>query len=134
MTTMTLMTPMTPMTPMTTMTYHPMNYNNKTFRSVSNTPNGEVSGETIFHYAQTGNIVTARYSAGGITDGHLIALVDEKGNLDMRYHHVNIQGVLQTGVCRSTPEILPDGRIRLLETWQWTSGDGSSGNSVVEEI
>jgi hypothetical protein len=39
-----------------------------------------------------------------------------------------------TGVCRSTAEILSDGRIRLLEKWQWTSGDFSEGESVVEEI
>ena len=34
----------------------------------------------------------------------------------MRYHQVNDRGELMTGVCRSTPEVLPDGRIRLHET------------------
>ncbi len=111
-----------------------MNYHNKNFRSISNTPNGEVSGETIFQYQQTDNIITAQYAGGGILHGHLIALADETGCLDMRYHHVNTQGVLQTGVCRSVPELLPDGRIRLHETWQWTSGDASSGSSVIEEF
>ncbi len=111
-----------------------MDYHGKNFRSISNTPNGEVSGETIFHYRQTSNIVTATYSGGGIATGHLIALVGEDGCLDMRYHHVNIQGELQTGICRSTPEVLEDGRIRLYETWRWTSGDGSEGQSVVEEF
>ncbi len=111
-----------------------MNYQNKKFRAVSNTPNGEVSGDTVFHYQQTGNIVTAKYSGGGIVNGHLIALVEEQGNLDMRYHHVNVQGELQTGICFSKPEVLPDGRIRLHETWQWTSGDCSKGSSVVEEF
>lgn len=111
-----------------------MNYHNKKFRAVSNTPNGEVSSDTVFHYQQTGNIVTATYSGGGIVNGHLVALVDEQGNLDMRYHHVNVQGELQTGICLSKPEVLPDGRIRLHETWQWTSGDGSKGSSLVEEI
>lgn len=110
-----------------------MNYQGKKFRSVSNSPNGEVSGETIFYYEQTGNILTAKYAGGGVEEGHLIALVDEQGCLDMRYHHVNVQGVLQTGICHSRPEILPDGRIRLYEQWRWTSGDGSSGQSVVEE-
>lgn len=111
-----------------------MNYQGKTFKSVSNTPNGEVSGETIFHYFQSGNTVTANYSGGGVEKGHLIALVDENGVLDMRYHHVNTQGKLQTGICHSVPEYLPDGRIRLHETWQWTSGDCSSGNSIIEEF
>jgi len=39
-----------------------------------------------------------------------------------------------TGVCRSRLEILADGRYRLHEDWQWTSGDLSSGSSIVEEI
>ncbi|MBC7775465.1 MAG: n-acetylglutamate synthase [Phycisphaerae bacterium] len=110
-----------------------MNYHGKNFRSIANSPNGEVSGDTLFHYEQTGKIVTASYSGGGIVQGHLIALADEQGCLAMRYHHVNVQGELQTGTCQSVPEILPDGRIRLHETWRWTSGDGSSGSSMVEE-
>ena len=57
-----------------------------------------------------------------------------EGNLDARYAHVNAEGGLMTGECRTTPERLPDGRLRLHEEWRWTSGDGSSGRSVVEEI
>jgi len=57
-----------------------INYNGKTFKSVSNTDNGEVSAETIFHYSQQGNIVTATYSGGGILAGSLIAVVDEQGD------------------------------------------------------
>ena len=111
-----------------------INYHNKTFRSVSNTANGEVSNETVFHYKQEGNIVTATYSGGAVAQGHLIALVNERGSLDMRYHHVNTSGTIMTGICRSTPEVLPGGKIRLHEEWQWTSGDGSNGKSVVEEL
>lgn len=111
-----------------------MHYHNKRFRPVASTENGEVSGDTIFHYRQNGNIVTAEYAGGSIVRGHLIALVDDNGCLDMHYHQVNDKGELHTGICHSTPEILSDGRIRLHETWQWTSGDGSSGTSIVEEV
>lgn len=111
-----------------------MNYNNKQFRPVSNTPNGETSEQTLFHYKQEKNILTCTYSGGQIISGQLIGLVDDEGNIDMRYHQVNNKGELMTGVCQSTPEILSDGRIRLHETWQWTSGDHSKGNSVLEEI
>ena len=111
-----------------------MNYHNKKFKPVSNSDNGEVTEDTIFHYHQEGNILTSTYSGGQIKQGHLIALVDEQGNIDMRYHQVNTQGELMTGVCQSKPETLPNGKIRLHETWQWTSGDGSSGSSILEEI
>lgn len=111
-----------------------IDYNNKTFRAVSNSENGEVDSQTYFKYQQTGNIVTCTYSASRILTGHLIALVDEGGRLDMRYHQVNNLGQIVTGLCRSTPEILPDGRIRLHEKWQWTSGDQSAGESMLEEV
>lgn len=111
-----------------------INYDRRIFRSVSNTPNGEVTGETLFHYAQDGDIVTGTYSGGAILQGTLIATVNENGVLDMRYAHVNITGELMTGVCRSVPELLEDGRIRLHETWRWTCADEDAGSSIVEEL
>ncbi|MFM7021454.1 MAG: n-acetylglutamate synthase [Flavobacteriales bacterium] len=109
-------------------------YHNKKFRAIANTANGETSSETIFHYEQNGNLVTAKYSGGKIVEGHLIALVDKEGCLNMRYHQVNDKGELMTGVCVSIPEILSNGKIRLHEKWEWTSGDKSKGESIVEEI
>lgn len=111
-----------------------INYHGKTFRPVLNSENGETSTETVFHYQQQGNILTSTYIGGKILQGHLIGLVDEDGKIDMRYHQVNSSNELMTGICRSVPEILPNGKILLHETWQWTSGDFSEGNSVLEEI
>ena len=111
-----------------------IDYDGKTFRSVENSSNGEVSGDTTFQYHQAGSVVWAEYSGGEIVRGHLIAVAGDDGVLDMRYQHVNKNGELMTGVCTSTPEQVEDGRIRLHESWQWTSGDQSSGTSIVEEI
>jgi hypothetical protein len=110
-----------------------VNYNNKTFRPISNTENGETSNETVFLYQQVGNILTSDYSGGKIIKGHLIGLVDEHGAIEMRYHQVNEKGELMMGICNSTPEILPNGKIRLHEIWEWTSGDKSKGQSIIEE-
>ncbi len=111
-----------------------MNYNDKKFRPVSNTPNGEISEQTIFHYKQNDNILSCEYFGENIIKGHLIGIVDKDGNIDMRYHQVNTNGQIMTGVCNSTPEILKNGKIRLHENWQWTSGDNSKGKSIIEEI
>ena len=113
-----------------------MEYNleGKVFRSVSNTDNGEVGADTLFHYQQTLDIVTADYRGGSIVVGHLIARRLDNGQLDMRYHHLNDQGELMLGKCISTPERLPDGRLRFKEQWQWLSGDMSSGYSEIEEV
>jgi len=109
-------------------------YHNKKFRTVSNSENGEISAEMIFLYQQSGNILTSTYSGGQIVKGQLIGLVDEEGCIEMRYHQVNTNGELMTGICSSKPEILPNGKIRLNEIWKWTSGDMSKGESVLEEI
>ena len=106
----------------------------KVFRSIGNSDNGEVGSDTRFHDRQTGDVVTATYGGGSIVHGHLIAKVREGGVLDMRYHHINDRGELMLGTCRSTPELLPDGRLRFHEEWQWLSGDQSSGRSVIEEV
>ena len=111
-----------------------MNYNHKKFRPLHNSENGETSPETIFVYQQQGNILTSTYEGGQIVKGHLMGMVDSEGNIDMRYHQVNTKGELMTGICQSKPEILPSGKIRLHETWQWTSGDLSKGETILEEI
>lgn len=111
-----------------------INYDNRIFKSVQNSETGEVSPETTFYYHQKDNLVWAEYSGGEIVFGALLAKIDENGKLDMRYQHLNKAGELMTGKCFSTPEILENGKIRLRENWQWTSGDFSKGASVVEEI
>lgn len=111
-----------------------MNYNDKKFRPISNTDNGETSNETLFHYKQVENMLTSEYSGGKIKYGHLIGLVDKDGNIEMRYHQINDKEELMTGVCFSRPEKLANGKIRLHESWEWTSGDQSKGQSIIEEI
>lgn len=110
-----------------------INYNGKIFRTILNSENGETSNETIFIYNQTENILTSEYSGGKIKKGHLIGIVDENGNIEMCYHQVNNKNEMMTGRCKSRPEILKNGKIRLHESWEWTSGDKSKGQSIIEE-
>ena len=109
-------------------------YDGRRFRSVENSSTGEVGPETVFDYRQREDLIWATYEGGAVRFGTLVGTVDAQGRLDARYAHVNGAGELMTGECRTTPERLPDGRLRLHEEWRWTSGDRSSGTSVVEEI
>ncbi len=111
-----------------------MNYNDKKFRVFSNSENGEVDANLVFHYVQQGDVLSCGYQGENILVGHLIGLVDEEGHIEMRYHQVNQRGELNTGICRSEPEILENGKIKLHEKWQWTSGDNSKGESILIEI
>jgi hypothetical protein len=112
-------------------------YDGRRFRSVSThtagTP-GDVGAETVFEYHQDGPAVWAVYSGGAVARGALVATADGAGVLDVRYAHVAADGALRTGACRSTPEALPDGRLRLHETWRWTGGAEGEGTSTVEEV
>ncbi len=111
-----------------------INFDGKIFRSVENVPNGEVDASTIFRYHQQGQIVWAEYSGGKIIRGQMIGIVLPEGKLEFRYQHLNEAHEIMTGICLSTPEILPDGRVQLHEEWQWTCGDFSTGKSMVEEM
>lgn len=110
------------------------NYDGRVFRTVANAESGEVTADTLFHYHQDGDLVWAEYAGGGVRKGQLLAVADDQGRLDMRYQHVNGAGELMTGVCRSTPEVLPDGRYRVHEEWRWTCGALDSGSSVIEQV
>jgi hypothetical protein len=109
-------------------------YDNKHFIAVTNTDNGEVSKSTVFHYHQENDIVWAEYSGGEIVKGFLIGKADRDSRLEFSYQHVNIHSEIRVGICKSSPERLDDGRLRLIETWQWLNGDKSTGSSVVEEV
>jgi len=111
-----------------------INYNGRTFVSTENTANGEVSSKTLFEYKQEGNIISANYSGGEITQGTLIGLVNENDSLEFRYNHINIKNEIRGGKCLSTPEILSDGRIKLYEQWQWYDDEATEGSSVIEEV
>lgn len=111
-----------------------INYNGRKFISIENTDNGEVSSQTLFEYRQDGNIISASYSGGEIVKGTLIGLVREDGLLEFRYNHINTKNEIRGGKCISTPEILPDGRIKLYEKWKWLDTEEAEGSSIIEEV
>lgn len=111
-----------------------IDFEGRLFRSVENSAGGDVGAATTFHYHQVEDVVWATYSGGSVRFGTLLANVDAAGHLDMRYQHVSIDGQFKTGQCRSRPEHLPDGRLRLHEEWRWTGGAEGEGVSITEEI
>lgn len=111
-----------------------MNLNNRQFQVCSNQASGEADGRTIFTYFQNENILWGTYNGGNIQFGTLTGVIELDGRLRFAYQHVNERDEIMTGRCVSTPEELGDGRLRFHERWQWTCGDHSSGESIIEEI
>ena len=112
----------------------PVSYDGRIFRSLANSEGGDVGDATTFHYRQEGEVVWATYAGGSVRFGTLLARADEAGNLEMRYQHLSSAGEWKAGRCQSRPELLPDGRLRVHERWQWTDGADGQGLSVIEEL
>ena len=110
-----------------------INLHNRVFVTKSNSKNGEVNENTFYHYRQVGDVITAEYHGGSILQGFIIGKVEGDGFF-LFYQHLNRNLEFRSGQCSSTPEQLPDGRLRLHQKWQWTNGDLSKGESVVEEV
>jgi len=106
------------------------------FLGVVNYDDGDANRDTRFHYHQDGRRVWGTYQGGNVQFGSVVAIVNDAGHLDLLWQYVNRDGRLCCGTCLSVPELLPDGRYRLHETWSITAGQGQgdSGTSVIEEI
>ncbi len=109
-----------------------LSYHNRIFRGIENYETGDLNSETRFYYHQTGDVVYGEIMGGQVARGSLLAIVDEDDSLNMVWHYASRDGRIVRGTCRSTPTVLPDGRLRLDEVWQIDGGD--AGQSVIEEI
>lgn len=103
------------------------------FADITDAHAGDVGADTRFEYHEAADgTLWARYLGGTVRLGFLIG-TRSGDRLDFRYSHVTTDGTTASGHCQSTMEVLDDGRLRLHETWEWESRDGS-GTSTVEEI
>jgi hypothetical protein len=101
------------------------------FAAVANV-GGEVGADTIFEYQERDGEVWATYCGGAVRRGFVVG-TRTGDTLDIRYVQLNDSGETSNGYCRSAIHVLPDGRLRLDEQWQWESRPGG-GTSVVEEL
>jgi putative NADPH-quinone reductase len=102
------------------------------FVAVENSASGEVSESTVFCYHQQDNTIWAEYSGGKIRKGFLVGTIDQNHGLHFTYQHINTDDELKSGQCDSQLQVLPNGKLRYNESWQWLNGE--SGTSVIEEI
>jgi hypothetical protein len=92
---------------------------------------GQVGTRTRFTYHERDGRIWAEYEGGDVVRGHLVG-TREGDRLDFRYVQLKTDGRTASGHCVSTVIELEDGRVRLEETWEWESQEGS-GTSIVEQ-
>lgn len=111
-----------------------INYDGRCFRmAASSTGDESAVAETVFLYQQVDDLVTCTYSGGSVRTGSMIGLADEHGKLTIRFTHIYVDGRMMSGEGETVPEVLPDGRLRLHESFV-VFDSGQAGTSIVEEI
>jgi hypothetical protein len=108
-----------------------IDYDEKRFRPVGG-PTGEEG--RVAAYRQSGDLVWGKFTGGRARRGSLTGTAAPDGRLEFGYSMVLDTGEVVSGRCRSTPEILADGRIRLHEVWERYGARAGSGTSCIEEI
>jgi hypothetical protein len=109
-----------------------LDYGGRRFRAAGSRPDPAGAGVSVGHYHQEGDLVWAEFSGGAVRAGRLVGTCRPDGTIDATYCFVTTTGETVAGACRSTPDVLADGRVRLTEHWRRL--DGSSGVSQIEEI
>ncbi|MFL6130014.1 MAG: hypothetical protein ACJ73E_13235 [Mycobacteriales bacterium] len=108
----------------------PVQYGGRRFRPVGEPAGADASA--VGRYHQDGDLVWAEFSGAAVRAGRLVGTRGPDGALDAAYCFLTASGEPVAGACRTTPEVLADGRLRLTEHWRRL--DGSTGVSRIEEV
>jgi hypothetical protein len=108
-----------------------LDYDGRRFRGTGYAPGADAPVAT---YRQRGDLLWADFAGGAVRRGSLAGVCRPDGTLEFTYAMVLSGGAILAGHCESTPEVLPDGRIRLHERWQRYGQHAASGTSQLEEV
>jgi len=101
-------------------------------RAVGTGSDGEIDVRTLFRFRQEGTIVWARYAGGAVCLGHLVGTL-AADRLEFRYVQIDLRCEVHGGRSICDIQELPDGRLRLLEHFEWDSREGA-GTNVLEQV
>lgn len=110
----------------------PYDLNGIRMNAVQTAENGVVNAETEFAFRQSGTLVFAEYRGGGVLHGSLVGLL-EGSRLTFRYAQLQVGDVLNGGRSECEVAHTDDGRLQVVEHFQWESRPGG-GTNVFEEI
>lgn len=109
-----------------------INLHNVIMNVIETSENGVVNKDTLFTFQQRNTLVSAEYSGGKIAKGYLVgSLINNV--LTFTYCQIQDDGTLDNGKSCAELEIR-DGKLRLIEYFEWTSRPGERGVNIFEEI
>lgn len=107
--------------------------NNVKMNVIQTASNGVVNKDTVFRFKQEGDIVTSEYVGGRVIAGFLVGKIKNE-ELIFSYCQLQDDGTLDNGVSSCELGKSADGKIRLLEHFEWKSRPGEKGTNIFEEI
>jgi hypothetical protein len=109
-----------------------INIDNIRMNVIETSENGIVNQDTIFHFKQQGTLIYANYSGGLIEKGFLVGK-RSNNQLMFTYCQIQIDGTLDNGKSKVEIEKF-NGKIRLIEHFQWDSRPGVYGINIFQEL
>ena len=111
-----------------------INLDKVVMKVIKTADNGVVNEKTFFHFSQNGNTVSAEYMGGKIKLGFLVGRFLSENQLSFSYCQMQLDGKLDNGisVCEVTSD--QEGKITLLEHFEWQSRPGEFGTNIFQEI
>jgi hypothetical protein len=106
-----------------------IDYDGRQFRDTGHGPDGPAA-----EYRQSGDLLWAEFAGGAVRRGSLTGRCHSDDSIEFTYTMVLTDGSILAGHCESTPEVLPDGRVRLHERWERYGPHAASGTSELEEL
>ena len=107
-----------------------VDFHGRLMTATQTAPNGVVNKDTLFSFRQFGQRVLASYTGGKVQRGVLIGKVDGS-KFRFNYAQEDLTGKVQGGLSECKVDILTDGRVRLLEYFDWPGGTGL--NTIEEQ-
>ena len=115
------------------MTGKEISLDNKTFKIIKNDGIGvQLTPGSIFYFKQDEDKISADYSGGVVVKGILEGTI--KGDkLQHHYEQYDKEGRKFVGNAKADIVIKEDGKIQLIDEWEWESQKGK-GSCIMEEV
>lgn len=96
--------------------------------------NGVVNQDTIFIFSQDDDVVTAKYQGGRILQGYLVGKLTAENKLDFSYCQMQLDGKLDNGLSTCQVGKSDNGKLQLVENFEWKSRPGEFGTNIFQEL
>ena len=109
------------------------NLNNKRFIASQN-DHGLSTAETVFHYFQSGEVITGQYRGGQIVEGNFVGKFIAANKIELRFQCLTKSFELLSGKSIGFISVLLNDKLALTFNWSWLEQSSEGGTSSYVEL